>query len=138
VALALGRRPSARAPRPGAADRATPPDTSSDRVIEQAIGPAEGDDTSRWVDEIPGLDVSDLAAGQRAVLLRHANSQRCRCGCGYTLAACRVYDTTCEKSEPRVIALLDSVRRGDITDARGLREPPEPHDPQPESSEPRR
>jgi len=126
VAMVQWRRPTAVPPRLGAADRAAPTDTSGDRAIDRAR-PGEGSDKSRWVDEIPELDVSDLDGGRLAIFLRHANSERCTCGCGYTLAACRVYDSTCEKSEPRVVALLDSVRRGDITDARGLREAPTPH-----------
>ena len=79
---------------------------------------------SKWVDEIPGLDVADLSAKQLDVFLSSANTQRCTCGCGYTLAGCRVYDSTCEKSGPRVAALLDSVRAGQIRDATGLRKRP--------------
>jgi hypothetical protein len=123
MAMVQWRRPAAAGRTPDR-ERRTAPDTSSDRVIDQAIGPREGSDKTRWVDEVPGLDVSDLDPARQLVFLRHANSERCTCGCGYTLAACRVYDSTCEKSEPRVVALLDSVRSGRITDARGLREPP--------------
>ena len=79
---------------------------------------------SKWVDEIPGLDVADLSARQLDVFLASANTQRCTCGCGYTLAGCRVYDSTCEKSGPRVAALLDSVRAGQVRDATGLRKRP--------------
>jgi hypothetical protein len=83
-------------------------------------------DKSKWVEEVPGLDVSDLRPQQRDVFLSAANSQRCTCGCGYTLAGCRVYDSSCEKSGPRVAALLDSVRAGQVRDATGLRSRP-PH-----------
>ena len=126
LAVAMGqwrRAPStpARTVAPGPAAR---PDTSSDQVIERALGSSGESDKTRWVSEIPNLDVSDLEAGRLAIFLQHANTQRCRCGCGYTLAACRVYDTSCDKSGPRVKALLDSVRQGRISDARGLRQPP--------------
>jgi len=79
---------------------------------------------SKWVEKVPGLEVSDLSQKQLDVFLSAANSQRCTCGCGYTLAGCRVYDSTCEKSGPRVVALLDSVRAGQIRAATGLRTRP--------------
>jgi hypothetical protein len=79
---------------------------------------------SRWVDEVPGFDLAGLDGARREIFVRFANAQRCTCGCGYTLAACRVYDATCEVSAPRVQALLDSVRAGHITSAEGIRERP--------------
>ena len=79
---------------------------------------------SKWVAIIPELDVSALSQNQLEVFLSAANTQRCTCGCGYTLAGCRVYDSTCEKSGPRVAALLDSVRAGQIRSAAGLRTAP--------------
>lgn len=79
---------------------------------------------SKWVAEVPGVDVADLSQQQLEVFLSAANTQRCTCGCGYTLAGCRVYDSSCEKSGPRVAALLDSVRAGRIRDANGLRKAP--------------
>lgn len=79
---------------------------------------------SKWVAAIPQLDVSALSQSQLEVFLSAANTQRCTCGCGYTLAGCRVYDSSCEKSGPRVAALLDSVRAGQIRSAAGLRTAP--------------
>ena len=60
---------------------------------------------------------------QRALFVRVANSYRCTCGCGFTLATCRAYDAQCPVSGPRVRALRDSVRAG-LVSARGLRQRP--------------
>jgi len=97
-------------------------DIPDDAVHRKALaGDAE---KSKWVAAIPQLDVSALSQQQLEVFLSAANTQRCTCGCGYTLAGCRVYDSSCEKSGPRVAALLDSVRAGQIRSAAGLRTAP--------------
>ena len=104
---------------------AEPPPGVEEVAIEQALkqlpGGAEHTDRYRWVDEIPGIDVADLGPERREIFIRFANAQRCTCGCGYTLAGCRVYDSTCEVSLPLVEALLDSVRAGHIRTAEGIR-----------------
>lgn len=79
---------------------------------------------ARWVDDVKGLEFADLDPGRREVFLRCANARSCTCGCGYTLAGCRTYDPTCEVSLPLAQALLDSVRSGAVSSARGLRERP--------------
>jgi hypothetical protein len=120
VAAFHGR--TARAPTPPAPGAA---DTSGDvvgRALEQAADSAAI--RARWVGEINGLDLAGLGGAQREVFIRFANAERCTCGCGYTLAGCRAYDPTCEVSGPIVEALLDSVRRGLVRDARGIRPRP--------------
>jgi hypothetical protein len=109
--------------------RPTPVDIVPDSsVIQQALSLAAPVDSSalkmRWVDEVPGFDVSALSASRREIFVRFANAERCTCGCGYTLAACRVYDSTCEASGHRVETLLDSVRVGHIMSAAGIRKRP--------------
>lgn len=84
----------------------------------------DSDSLSRWVEVIPGVDLAGLEGNQREQFVRFANAQRCTCGCGYTLAACRVYDSTCEVSMPRVSALLDSVRMRLVGSTAGLRSRP--------------
>lgn len=116
------------APRP--LDVEPPPPSASEALpddpVQRALRLAGVDSTKKeaWVDEIPGADVSGLDAAQQVAFVRFANAQRCSCGCGFTLAACRRYDPTCEVSGPRVQALLDSVARGLVSDVRGLRERP--------------
>ena len=99
-----------------------------DDPIHRGLRPAVDDSAAikaRWVDDIPGFDVADLSAARREIFVRFANAERCTCGCGYTLAACRAFDSSCEVSAPRVQTLLDSVRAGRITSAAGVRKRPD-------------
>src|SRR5437870_3819191 len=114
------------APHTAPAPPAPVPDTASDRVVSQALGQIPGavDSTALktgWRDEVPGIDLDSLTAPRRELLLRVANSERCTCGCGFTLAACRTFDTTCPVSGPRVRSLRDSVVSGLIRSSRDLR-----------------
>lgn len=100
-----------------------PADTANPmaRALDQAGGE---DEKSRWIDDLPEVDLASLDAGRREIFLRQVNTRRCTCGCGYTLAACRIYDANCDKSLPRVRAVFDSVSTGLIADASGMRERP--------------
>jgi len=112
---------------PTAARRAPePPAEPTGDVVSRAIEIARGDSSHKeqWVDEIPDLELASLAAPARETFLRIANGRRCDCGCGYTLAACRRFDSTCDVSGPRAKALFDSVQAGRIRDASGFRERP--------------
>ena len=95
-------------------------------VVARALEIARGDSTHKeqWVDEIPDLELASLPAAARETFLRIANGRRCDCGCGYTLAACRRFDSTCDVSGPRARALFDSVLAGQVRDATGFRERP--------------
>src|SRR5207244_4091094 len=79
---------------------------------------------SRWTEDLRGVDLSALTAPQREILVRHANAERCTCGCGFTLAACRAFDATCPVSLPLAERLRDSVAAGLIRSAAGLRTRP--------------
>lgn len=48
--------------------------------------------------ELPGVDFSKLTAQQKSVALRRMNAQSCDCGCGLTLAQCRINDSACHVS----------------------------------------
>lgn len=102
-------------------------DTGPESDAQRTMRLAGIDSTKKneWVDEIPSVDLSGLTPARAEVFLRFANARRCTCGCGFTLAACRRFDPSCEISGPLVAALLDSVSRGLVTDARGLRKRPE-------------
>lgn len=116
-----------RGPGPGA--------SPSDEAITQALRQARGglematpadtvENKSRWTPVVKGFDISDLTPARRELFVRFANAERCTCGCGYTLAACRTYDPTCPVSGPRVQSLLDSVRAGRYPGAPGARPRP--------------
>lgn len=114
-----------RPPRPPASAAIDEP---TGQAIEQALQQSEPIDSTafkqRWLDEVRGVEVSDLDAARLELFLRLANSQQCTCGCDYTLAGCRASDMTCEISSGRVQALHDSIRAGQISSARGTRKRP--------------
>jgi len=102
----------------------SPADTSN--PIPKALNQAGGaDEKTRWIDDLPEVELASLDAGRREIFLRQVNTRRCTCGCGYTLAACRIYDASCDKSLPRVRAVFDSVASGLLANANGMRERPE-------------
>ena len=48
--------------------------------------------------ELPGVDLSPLSAAQRAVAIKMFQENNCNCGCGMTIATCRIKDQTCGRS----------------------------------------
>jgi len=48
--------------------------------------------------ELPGVDFSKLSAAQKTAALRQLNAKSCDCGCGLTLAQCRINDSACRVS----------------------------------------
>jgi hypothetical protein len=122
AAIRASFAPALRAP--SAAENVTEP---SGDVVSQALDLAKPDSVrikTEWVDDIPGLDLAGLNPRAREAYLRIANGRMCDCGCGYTLAGCRRYDTTCPVSGPRALALYDSVRTGRIMSADAYPERP--------------
>jgi cytochrome c biogenesis protein CcmG/thiol:disulfide interchange protein DsbE len=53
-----------------------------------------------YATEIPGLDLSKLTSAQRETALKQLNADHCTCGCGLTLAQCRINDPDCTVSLP--------------------------------------
>lgn len=49
---------------------------------------------------IPGLDLTTLTPEQRTLALQRLNEEGCSCGCGLTLAQCRINDSSCGFSLP--------------------------------------
>ena len=98
-------------------------------VVARALRLAAIDTTKKqqWVDDLPDLDLATLTSGQRETFLRIANGRRCGCGCGFTLAGCRRFDSECETSGPKAEALYDSVRSGRVSSAAGFRGRPAGH-----------
>jgi len=114
-------------PRGSSAGPATQIDADSgEDVVARALRLAAIDTTKKkqWVDDIPDLELDTLSPAARNVFLRIANGRRCRCGCGFTLAGCRRFDSECDVSGPRAKALFDSVRAGLVTSAEGFPERP--------------
>jgi hypothetical protein len=64
-------------------------------------------------DDIAVVDFSDLTAEQKQTALEAANTARCNCGCGMTLAQCVATDSTCPVREPNIERI-----KGMVTQAR--------------------
>jgi len=59
--------------------------------------------------ELPGVDLSKLSPEQKKIALHRFNADTCTCGCKYTLAQCRVWDSACAVSKAateKIIAKL--------------------------------
>jgi hypothetical protein len=50
--------------------------------------------------KIPGIDLEKLSPANRKLVLQKLNADNCTCGCGLTLAACRINDPSCGVSLP--------------------------------------
>jgi thiol-disulfide isomerase/thioredoxin len=59
--------------------------------------------------ELPGVDLSKLTPEQKTVALHKFNAESCTCGCGYTLAQCRIYDRDCQISKAAVTKILAAI-----------------------------
>ena len=53
-----------------------------------------------YATEIPGVDLSSMTPAQKERALTRMNTEHCTCGCGLTVAQCRVNDPSCEVSLP--------------------------------------
>jgi len=119
-------------PPPPPADPLAAFDDSSDAVVDRALGQIPVDSTElkqRWMDEVRDVDLARLSPRQLERFVRFANAQRCTCGCGYTLAACRTYDPTCPVSLPILESLRDSVLAGLTGGVSHLRARPDDEEP---------
>jgi thiol-disulfide isomerase/thioredoxin len=59
--------------------------------------------------KIPGIDLSGLSPERRAEALTALNAEHCTCGCGLTLAQCRVDDPDCSVSLPIAQQLVAKI-----------------------------
>jgi hypothetical protein len=59
--------------------------------------------------EIPGLDLSILSPDRRRAALERLNAEQCTCGCGFTVAACRINDPSCDISLPLAKKLVQEL-----------------------------
>ena len=53
-----------------------------------------------YATSIPGLDLTKLTPAQKTAVLKQLNTDKCTCGCGNTIAACRINDPSCAVSLP--------------------------------------
>ena len=60
---------------------------------------------------IPGIEFTGLSAEQKTEALKRMNTEPCTCGCGSTIAGCRIDDPTCETSLPLAKKIVEDVRK---------------------------
>jgi thiol-disulfide isomerase/thioredoxin len=53
-----------------------------------------------YATEIPGVDLTAATPAEREAILKRLNTDNCTCGCGLTVAQCRINDPSCEVSLP--------------------------------------
>ena len=63
--------------------------------------------------EIPGVDLTKLTPSQRTEALKALNAEDCTCGCGLTLAACRINDPDCSISLPIAKKIVERAAKGE-------------------------
>jgi len=64
--------------------------------------------------EVPGVDLTKLTPQQRVKILVRLNEEACECGCGLTVAKCRIDDPACGVSLPlarRIVAEMSAAPR---------------------------
>lgn len=60
--------------------------------------------------ELPGVDLSKLTAQQKNAALHQFNANSCTCGCEYTLAQCRIWDSACAVSRAATEKIVEEIR----------------------------
>jgi cytochrome c biogenesis protein CcmG/thiol:disulfide interchange protein DsbE len=64
-----------------------------------------------YATEIPGISFEGLTPGQKVEVLKRLNTYMCTCGCGSTLAGCRIEDPSCETSLPLAKKVVAEIRK---------------------------
>jgi thiol-disulfide isomerase/thioredoxin len=64
-----------------------------------------------YATEIPGVSFEGLSATQKVEALKRLNTEMCDCGCGLTLASCRIDDAGCGISLPIAKKLVEEIRK---------------------------
>ena len=63
--------------------------------------------------DIPGIEaeVAKLTGTQKTEVLKRLNNEQCTCGCGLTLAQCRINDPSCEVSLPIAKKIVEECKK---------------------------
>jgi hypothetical protein len=59
--------------------------------------------------DVPGLELGKLTPEQRTAALKRLNDEQCTCGCGLTVAQCRINDPNCDVSLPIAKKIVDEA-----------------------------
>ncbi|MGH9866918.1 MAG: DsbA family protein [Candidatus Polarisedimenticolia bacterium] len=83
---------------------------SSSGARESAPAAAAG--AKQYREGLAGVDFTGLSNTQKEAALDILNANNCDCGCGMTIAQCRVEDKTCGRSPQLAKTVVDSVKAG--------------------------
>jgi thiol-disulfide isomerase/thioredoxin len=61
--------------------------------------------------EVPGLNLETLTPEQKTAALKELNGTKCDCGCGLTIAQCRINDPSCTASLPVAEKIVAEARK---------------------------
>lgn len=64
--------------------------------------------------ELPGVDLAHLSPDRKKAALKLLNSKTCSCGCGLTLAQCRINDSTCPVSTEMAAKIAREIARNGV------------------------
>jgi thiol-disulfide isomerase/thioredoxin len=78
-------------------------------VKVEANEKAVGLENAAQAKEIPGVDLTKLSGDQRTSVLMALNDEACKCGCGLTVAKCRIDDPNCQFSLPQARAIVEKL-----------------------------
>jgi thiol-disulfide isomerase/thioredoxin len=83
-------------------------------AIDARVEAVEDEDKMRLenaaqANKIPGVDLSSLTPDQRGAALAKLNADACSCGCGQTIAQCRLDDPTCTVSLPLAQKIVQAI-----------------------------
>jgi cytochrome c biogenesis protein CcmG/thiol:disulfide interchange protein DsbE len=70
---------------------------------------AVGLTSTAHVKEIPGIDLKQLSPDERGTALQRLNAEACTCGCGLTVAKCRIDDPSCSVSLPLARKIVENL-----------------------------
>jgi thiol-disulfide isomerase/thioredoxin len=59
--------------------------------------------------ELPGVDLSKLTPEEKKIVLHRFNADTCTCGCKFTLAQCRIWDSACAVSKAATEKIIAEV-----------------------------
>ncbi len=71
--------------------------------------------------ELPGVDFSGLTPVQKRAALKRMNAENCTCGCGLTIAECRVNDTECDISKDMAAKIVKEVKQGSPAEQKAIK-----------------
>jgi thiol-disulfide isomerase/thioredoxin len=76
-------------------------------VKVEANEKAAGLENAAQARDVPGVDLTKLSGDQRTSILMALNEEACKCGCGLTVAKCRIDDPNCRFNLPQARTIVE-------------------------------